>query len=91
MCYLDVTHYASSDEAIPHGHLRVAQAVVQHAKPHNPAMQTAHHMRILGCIYSLGVCELDIEVLIDRVQFPGDSEVILQLHGHLLPNQGLKI
>ncbi len=48
-------------------------------------------MWILGCIHSFGLCELDIKVLINRMQLSGDSEVVLQFYSHFLANQGLEI
>jgi hypothetical protein len=46
---------------------------------------------ILVLVDYAGVLELDVEVLVNRVERPADRQVILELHCHLLPHQLLEV
>lgn len=48
-------------------------------------------MGVLVLVDDPGVLELDVQVLIDGVEDALDSQVILQLHRHLLPHQFLEV
>lgn len=48
-------------------------------------------MRVLVLIDNPSVFELDVEVLIHRVQCPSYRQIILQLHCHFSPHQILEI
>lgn len=48
-------------------------------------------MRILVLVDDPGVLELDVEVLIDRVERAADGQVVLELHRHLLPHELLEV
>jgi len=46
---------------------------------------------ILVLIDNTGVLELDVEVLVNRVERPTYCQVILELHCHLLPHELLEV
>ena len=52
-----------------------------------PGRAAAHHVRVLGLVHQPDVLQLDVQVLVHRVQRAGDAQVVLQLHGHLRPDQ----
>jgi len=46
---------------------------------------------ILVLVNNAGVLQLDVEVLVNRVERPADRQVILELHCHLLPHELLEV
>ena len=50
-----------------------------------------YHVRVFFLIDDPSILELDIEVLIDRMEGSLDRQIILQLHRHLLPHQFLEV
>ena len=48
-------------------------------------------MGILVLVNNAGVLQLDVEVLVNRVERPADRQVILELHCHLLPHELLEV
>lgn len=53
-------------------------------------MGSSYHVGVLLLVNDSDVVKLDVEELVDRVELPADAEIVLQLHDHLLVNQGLK-
>ena len=47
-------------------------------------------MRVLELLYDLDVVELDIEVLVDALERPADLDVVLELHRHLMVDEGFE-
>jgi hypothetical protein len=47
-------------------------------------------MGVLLLVEDVDVVQLDVEVLIDRVQDASDRQVVLELHHHLLAHQALE-
>ena len=48
-------------------------------------------MGILVLVNNAGVLQLDVEVLVNRVEHPADRQIILELHCHLLPHELLEV
>lgn len=48
-------------------------------------------MRVLFLIDDASVFELDVEVLINRMQRPFDGQIVLQLHDYFPPHQILEV
>ena len=48
-------------------------------------------MGILVLVHNSSVLELDVEVLVDRVECPANRQVVLELHRHLLPHELLEV
>jgi hypothetical protein len=46
---------------------------------------------ILVLVDNAGVFQLDVEVLVYRVERPADRQVILEFHRHLLPHELLEV
>jgi len=46
---------------------------------------------ILVLVHNSSVLELDVEVLVDRVECPANRQVVLKLHRHLLPHELLEV
>lgn len=53
-------------------------------------MGTPHHVRVFRLVNNFDVIELNIQELVDRYQNSSDSEIVLELDGHLLVNEGLE-
>jgi hypothetical protein len=49
-----------------------------------------YQLREFFCVDYADVTKFDVEVLVDRVQCPGESDIVLELHRNLLPHQGLE-
>ena len=48
-------------------------------------------MGVLVLVNNPSVLELDVEVLVDRVECPANRQVVLKLHRHLLPHELLEV
>jgi len=59
-------------------------------RPSDEAGLYREHVGILVRVCDRDVGQLNVEILVDRVECPVDAEVVLQLHHHVLANQGLK-
>jgi hypothetical protein len=55
-----------------------------------PKLFLTHQMRILDFIYDGNVVELDVQVLVDRLESAADEDIILQLDGDLVLDQRLE-
>ena len=42
-----------------------------------------YHMRVLGLIDDVNIGQLDVQILVDRVQCSTDCQVIFELYSHL--------
>ena len=58
--------------------------------PPNEAVLDREHVRVLLGIGDGDVGQLDVEVLVDRVQGAADGEVVLQLDHDVLSDKGLE-
>lgn len=47
-------------------------------------------MRILELIHHLDVVELDVEVLVDTLEDAADADVVFELDGHLVVDEGFE-
>lgn len=61
---------------------------VSHDRPAHKAVDHRRHVGVLFRIAQSDVVDLDVHVLIDRVQRAGDAQVVLQLHGYLQKEAG---
>lgn len=47
-------------------------------------------MRVFDLIHHLNVIELDVQELVDRLEGAADRDVILELHGDLVIDEGFE-
>jgi len=63
---------------------------VRHPVPADEAVLDRQQMRVLLFVDHVDIVQLDVQILIDRVQRTADGDVVLELDDHLLVGERLE-